>query len=298
MLLLLLAILPACEFDDEPPDYYVEALRPDLFFVVPLPYQASAATVSFDTAKVEAPARAPAIEVVSWANEGGSIFDETLGELTLDTPREGKYVMKWLGPVAPPASTVFDKVGVALPALYQFVAYPAPLYGAEYCEISVLGPGVVGCGDWIDAVLQMLVQCRDLLGKVISCHEFGAGALRPAVSVGAISKDHPYAMSGPPIQFLQIATHVLIYQARDGRWWYKALAPEDFSRVRPFAGLEEREAHGPFATPEQAGQGAAAHIDVPLSAIPSGISEVAPESDMGRAEAALLTALRERANPP
>lgn len=144
----------------------------------------------------------------------------------------------------------------------------------------------------------MLVQCRDLLGKFISCHELGAGALRPAVAVNAISKDHPYAMSSPPIQYLMIPSFLLIYQARDGHWWYKALVPEDFSRTRPFAGLEEREAYGPFTTPEQAGQAAATHIDMPLSAIPSGLSQTAPESDLERAGAALLKALRERAHQP
>lgn len=142
MLIIVLMLVPACEFSDEPPDYYVEALQPDISFVIPLPYQASAATVSFETAKVEAPARAPSINVVSWANEGGNIFDESLGNITLDTPREGKYVMSWSTAVVPPASTVFDKIGIALPALYRFVAYLAPLYGAQYCEISMLGPGV------------------------------------------------------------------------------------------------------------------------------------------------------------
>lgn len=287
------AAVPACEFPDEPPDYYVESLQPDFFFVINLAYQASAATLWFATAKVQAPAgSAPTVDVVSWANEGGSLFDETLGESSLDAPEEGKHVMKWRGPVIPPpGSVVFDKIGVAMPAFLRFVAYPAPLYGGAYCQISIFGPGVLGCGEWIDAVLQSLVQCRDLLGTFIPCHEFGAGALRPAVTVGAISKDQPYAMSEQPVQFLQIATHLLIYQARDKQWWYKQLVPEDFSFARPFAGLEARQAHGPFATPEEAGRDAALHVELPLNALVPGLSTVSPESEMGRAERALYEAL-------
>lgn len=279
-LLLVLLLSSSCTFDDEPPDYYVEAVRPDLYFGVPLSFETGQATVWLQTAKVPGPL-SPSIRVVTWSNEGGNIFDETLGNTTLDTPEEGKHTQRWFGPVVPPASLAFDNIGVELLPTVPYVAHMGPLRGALSCEIHVLGPGLLGCEEWVDAVLQGLVQCSDLLSALIPCHEFGQGAVRPRVIIAGLAQRQNAMPDKRPVQFIQFGTELVIYQIEDMTWWY-----ED---------LSQREAHGPFSTPEAAARDAATHLDLPSGITGGGRSVTTPDSEAGRAEQALHEAMLERA---
>lgn len=282
-------LLSSCTFDEEPPDYYIEALRPALFFGVPLRFETGQATVWFQTAKMPGPL-SPSIKVVAWSNEGGNIFDETLGDTTLDTPEEGKHTQRWFGPVVPPASLAFNNVGIELLPMVPYVAHMGPLSGAMSCEIHVLGPGLLGCAEWIDAVLQGLVQCRDLLSALISCHEFGQGAVRPMVIIAGLAQRQNIMPDTRPVQFIQFGTDLVIYQGDDLTWWYEDLSLSDFSLAQ-----SKGEAHGPFATPEAAARDAATRLDLPIVFMRGGPSVTAPDSDAGRAEQALRDAMLERA---
>jgi hypothetical protein len=53
----------------------VEALRPDLYFVVPLAARATAATVFFATTKQRGPGLPVNVRVLSWVGQDGNIYD-------------------------------------------------------------------------------------------------------------------------------------------------------------------------------------------------------------------------------
>jgi hypothetical protein len=257
---------------------------------VPLRFETDQATVWFQTAKLSGPLSL-SIRVVTWSNEGGNIFDETLGDTSIDTPEEGKYAERWFGPVVPPASLAFDNIGIELLPMIPYVAHMGPLQGALSCEIQVLGPGLLGCAEWIDAVLQQMVQCRDLLSALIPCHEFGQGAVRPMVIIAGLARRQNAMSDKRPVQFIQFGTDLVIYQVEDMTWWYEALSPSALSVGRPFTAV----AHGPFSAPEAAARDAATHLDLPSGIMRGGPSVTTPDSDAGRAEQALRAAMLERA---
>lgn len=104
-----LLMCASCTTFDDAPDAYVRVSRPDLYFVVPMPVQATAALVGFNTANPTNPPMSLTIRVVTWANEGGNIFDDTLGEVELDSPVESGKLLRWNGTALPPPDSSFDK---------------------------------------------------------------------------------------------------------------------------------------------------------------------------------------------
>ena len=128
-------LLLGCIGLDDDPEVYVEALKPDLYFVVSLQADLAAALVLFRTTKPNIPTSMPSeIRVLSWANEGGNIYDGTLGDTTLSTPKERKGLWLWAGDVIFPSGPFgqggADKVGIELRTFLPVVGYSThPLTG-------------------------------------------------------------------------------------------------------------------------------------------------------------------------
>lgn len=285
----LLAVAASCESLDSTPEFYVQSLRPNLYYVIELAYNVHTATVFFTTAKSRTPLVAENIRVISWANEGGNIYDDTLGDVTLDSPADAGSFLRWSGLVAPPYDSDFDKIGIELRTLLDMVAYdPVPQTGA-YAEVDFMGAGIVGYGEWIEAILQLWVQCRGVVGQQIPCHGLHY-VVAPEIFIGFMPRrvQENMANINDTTELTHFASpHLYLGLAPDG-WRYRAPAPGEYSRWQP---LEAYPTYGPFASAEEAARDAAATLDLRPGMWQHMAETIGLDSQLGRAFTTLHTLL-------
>lgn len=193
-----LVFLAACfALDSDPPEHYIEGLVTDLYFTAPLPPQLETRqlAVIIRTAPLRDPVLQPApdftINVVTYYGFGDNYYDGSLGLTELTDPIQGETRWTWLGPVTLPDSTIPGMpgaarfVGIQIRGLFYEAFQSAPQH--EYCWIAALGIGVGDCDEWIGALLQMLVQCRGIVGQFVDCHGLN-WAIVPLVEIGGIGQ--------------------------------------------------------------------------------------------------------------
>jgi hypothetical protein len=273
----------------------VQGLRPDLYFVIELATQATTATVFMATSKPRSPGASVAVRVVSWANEGGNIFDDSLGDAMLENPTDAGQYLRWSGFVAPPFMSSFDKVAVELDPLLDFSAYDPPPQTGGYALIDFTGFGVGEQGEWISAVLNLWVQCRGKVGQVIPCHGLSY-VVAPEIALGFLAQRAYLGLEEQDMHNDEL-THFASPQLYLGRtldgWRYRAPAPGEYARWRP---LEELPTHGPFASAEDAARDAVVMLN-----LRPGVWLDAAEAmggQIGQALAAVRDALEPRQGAP
>jgi hypothetical protein len=254
--LLLLCGWSGCTALDDTPDAYVRASKPDLYYVVPLVRQTTAAFIGFNTANPKNPPLPLTIRVLTWANEGGNLFSGTLGEVELDSPAMSGNLLRWNGTALPPPGSSFDKVAVELRTFLPVVAYePVPQAGV-YALVEYDGAGVLDNGPWIDAVLQLWVDCLGDVGQLIPCHGLHH-VVAPQIGVLLLSSD-VRVQDAAMAEMISCLLLPSLYLAETTEGWrYRAPAPGEDGNWQP---LEAHPTRGPFATPEEAARDAVATL--------------------------------------
>lgn len=153
-LLLAVGLLSGCTFDEDP-GLYIETLKPDLFFALPMLPGTPAANIWFTTIRPKTPTLPVNIRVLTWSNEGGSIFNDTLGDVTLDSPVQDGKLLRWSGAAGFPASGVADKIAVELRTFLPIAAFSGRPLDGTYCEVEFDGRGILACGEWIEAFIRL-----------------------------------------------------------------------------------------------------------------------------------------------
>jgi hypothetical protein len=258
-------ILSACVAFDDEPETYVQALKPDLYYVVGLTYPSSAVSVMFRTAKPRGQTLPVNVRLLAWANEGGNIYDGSLGDTTLDSPAEGERLLTWTGAaVVPeglmPGAATADKIGVELRTFLPVVAYePAPQTGG-YAEVEFMGAGITATGSWIDALLQLWVKCLGDVGQLVACHSLHyvvapwifVQGVAPTQGVDDVSEHAPKSF-----HYLMFP-EVLIFNEGTA-WWFQDIR-ELYGRPGMRELLKEHPRFGPFETPEDVARAASEQL--------------------------------------
>lgn len=117
-----------------------------------------------------------------------------------------------------------------------------------YADVEVDGRGIRDTGEWIDAILQLWVQCRGDLGQLLACHGLGY-VVAPAVRVLAFSMP----MSADKLGFMYVTNGEVCFERRTDGWYY--------SRP-PAMGEAWGPSVGPFAEPEQVVDAAAQALEL------------------------------------
>lgn len=195
------------------------------------------------------------VRVLTWSRDGGNLFEDTLGDITLDNPVERKKTLRWGSAVVPPASGAFDKIGVELRTFLPAVAYePPPQHGA-YALVEYDGRGILDYGEWIHAVLQLWVQCRGELFQLIDCHGLHY-VIAPAVEVIGLSQAR--RMADKVLRYY-MAPHMYMVGDANG-WRWREPAPGEYGRWQE---IDAHPTRGPFATAEEALRDAVAALGMP-----------------------------------
>lgn len=112
-----------------------------------------------------------------------------------------------------------------------------------------MGAGIASCGEWIDAILQLWVQCRGDVGQLILCQGISY-VIAPQIGVGLaprpLTGDH---MADAEQGFTYILTPELYLALAGDGWRYRAPAPGEYANWKP---LDAYPTRGPFADPEDA----------------------------------------------
>lgn len=269
-ILCLSLLFGACTFDEDP-EFFIDNMRPDLYFALEQPEGAIAASVAFVTKARPGPITMPLnIRVLAWTDEGDNIYNDSLQDTLLDTPTERKGLLQWSGTVAFPIGRLPGDqpsakwIGVELRTFLPIVAFNGPPQAGQFCEADFMGAGITGCGPWFQVYLNLWAVCRGVVGQLVDCHGLQYSLL-PSIYVRGIGKTPGKAMSLPapeqPEYFLY-TSDLYLYRDTDG-WRYKALGPADFlpQATSKFADrVAERESFGPFATSEEAARAAVAEL--------------------------------------
>ena len=266
----------ACDPFDDNPDWYVQGLKPDLYYVREVPSGARAASVWFTTTKPKGQTLPINVDMVTWSWPGGNIYDDTLGHTRLEPIDKGNGQLRFSGiAVFPPFGG--EAIGVEIRTFLDYVAYEAPPQTGGYCDVDIMGPGILDCGEWIHAILQLWVQCRGIVGQLVPCEKLQS-VLVPKIHTVGVRTDDPMATEYP---FLD-SPHLLLYAGPDG-WRYRAPILGFRRNVGPTA------AYGPFPTAEDAALDA-----VTVLGLPSGddswsevVEMAGADTDIGRAAALL-----------
>jgi hypothetical protein len=274
----IIAAAPGCDPFDTSPDFYVQALKPDLYYAWELPSGARATNIFFATTKPAYPALPPEVMVVTWAWPGGNIYDDSLAETTLK-PTEREKTLLFSGSVAFPAAGYAEAIGVELRTFLYNVAYQAPSHVGQYCDVDVMGPGILDCGPWINAIVSLWVQCHGIVGQLIPCQELGF-VLVPKIHTIGVQTEGPMADENPK-EYLFLDMPELFMYARPDGWWYRA--PD---RSRKGSAIMQG-GYGPFATAEDAARDAASRWDLSEGNWDDLLEIVGAESELGRAAAVL-----------
>lgn len=161
-----LILLTGC--DHEPtPSWYVQGLKPDMYFVIQLTRQARTVNVSWTSTKPTGDTLPVEARVITWANDGGNLYDETLGDATL-TPVDTGDFYTFSGSVVHPLFDV-DQVGIEMRSFLNYVGFRAPPLAGGYCDVEFSGRGITECGPWFHALLQLWAQCRGVVGQLVPC---------------------------------------------------------------------------------------------------------------------------------
>lgn len=172
-------------------------------------------------------------------------------------------------------------------------------HGPEYCLIEALGLGVRDCGTWSDAILQLLILCRGIVGEVVDCLGLN-WTLAPRIIVGGFGSRDPWPVGGTvpavverkPFKYFMIPGVVFELDA-DG-WRYAqslARAPRRNEEPTPLS------YRGPFRDPAEAARDFAETLGAQYGGITFS-SLVQPESPMRDADMqAMLDALGEHMSP-
>jgi hypothetical protein len=250
--LLLLGPLSACTALDgalgKAPDMYVEGLRPDLYWHVPLIRGTVQAVVAFKTAKPVRGQIPISVRVLTWNRLGDNVFDATLGETELKDPVDQGTHLTWGGPAEfPGGGAAAESLGIEIRVPYWFGGYTRTALRAEYCMAEVDGRGIDECGEWIDALLQLWVQCRGDIGQIVRCDGLNY-VIAPAVEVLALGQRPP-----PMAEFRYITNGEVYFEHRADGWYYSQ---------PPARGEEWGPSVGPFPEPESAAEEAARALDL------------------------------------
>lgn len=257
-------ILCSCTILDDPPDAYVEALKPDLYYTAELTYPAVDASVFFSTAIVKDPPMDVDVVVLTWQGRGGSLFDDTLGDATLHSPQRRANTWRWSGAVERPfAFSSFDRIGVELRTFIPVVAYEIGLPFGIYCEVELDGAGILDCGSWIDAASRLWIKCLGDVGQLVPCL-LPNTLLAPAISILVLpvpetGADMPAAI---PRGYYLISPELYIAEMEQG-WIYRAPVPGEYGKWQP---IDAHPTYGPFPTAEEALRDAIDKLD--LSRVP------------------------------
>ncbi|ACY19134.1 hypothetical protein [Haliangium ochraceum] len=240
----------ACTALDQDPDYYIEPLRPDVYFALELPHQTAFASVRFQTTETLASQR---LRVITWANEGGNIYDHTLGETTLSGPTEANGLWQWTGGAVPPPGSAFDKIGLQLLTPLHYVAFRAVPTTGAYALVDFAGAGITYIGEWLEAILQLWVQCRGVVQQLEPCHGLSY-VLAPAVQIYAIAPGVTVTTTDSPKHFAYMLTPNLYLKETPNGWLYRAPAPGEYANWKP---IDAHPTRGPFDTADAAVRDAA-----------------------------------------
>jgi hypothetical protein len=250
----LLVVAAGCTtFDGKAPDIYVEGLRPDLYWAVPLQDGTVQAVVEFRTAKpnpnlVQKPL---GVRVLTWDHLADNVFDGTLAEVELLDPVETSAALSWSGAAAVPSGPWGISarwLGVELRVPYWFEGYETMPQAGGYADVEVDGRGINDYGEWIDAILQLWVQCRGDIGHLLPCHGLGY-VVAPAVRVLGFSMP----MSADNAGFMYVTNGEVCFERRADGWYYSQ---------PPAMGEQWGPSVGPFAEPEQVVEEAARTLEL------------------------------------
>jgi hypothetical protein len=159
----------------------------------------------------------------------------------------------------PGSGGVADQLGIELRVLQPVVSYlPAPQTGS-YAEVDFTGAGIVNVGSWIEAILQLWVQCRNHNHRITECHGLHYVAA-PYVRLIAISSQPGFPMA-KPTAFNYITNGETAFLFQNDGWYYQSM-------VGAFTDVE-RPMFGPFSTPEEAAREAVVRLQ-PRGTIPPG----------------------------
>jgi hypothetical protein len=139
-----------------------------------------------------------------------------------------------------------------------------------------MGPGILSCGEWIAALLQLWVQCRGIVGQIVPCHGLHTALVPKIHLVGIRTEDSPveYPFLDTP--------HLFLYAGPDG-WRYRR-AQHGFK-----SSVSTEDAYGPFPTAEDAAFDAVTVLGLPASdnSWSEVVEMVGADTDIGRAAALL-----------
>jgi hypothetical protein len=290
--LLALWLLASCStLDGSRPDTWIESTTPDLYFVGTPPEGAATASVVFSTAPLER-GRLPldfTIQLAAFSDVGDNYYNDTLEYVAIDPVYEGDEWWTWSGTIV--LQPMFDTplvgrrtVGVHIRGLPYEAVRTQPLVH-RFCQIDLLGAGVIDCDPWLNALISTKFICRGLVGQLIACHGIGFEIV-PLIRIVGIARNQGALMPGAGEFTYLIINGVTFTHHADG-WRYTAPG-----------GTEQ----GPFATPDEAAKDAVERSPWPgpVGAIDSAAAAVFPEEGLLRLHHALEreTASRSSEWPP
>lgn len=216
--------------------------------------------------------------MITWANEGGNLYDETLGDATL-TPVDTGDFCTFSGSVVHPLFDV-DQVGIELRSFLNYIGFRAPPLAGGYCDVEFSGRGIAECGPWFHALLQLWAQCRGVVGQLVPCSG-QTFVIVPQVWVSGIGQVSWAMADGDPTLYPFAYTPELYLYADPDGWRYKPVHAFGNRAV-----LEATPARGPFTTAEEAAVAAAAEINVSMETWRA-LARMEGDSELGRAAALL-----------
>lgn len=275
-----LAILSGCDPFDESPEWYVQGLKPDLYYTWEIPQGAVAATVWFVTTKPAGPTLPIEARVLTWLWPGGNIYDDSLADTTLK-PTEREESLLFSGSVLfPPGGA--QAIGVELRTFLSNVAWNAPLQSGGYCDVDTMGAGILNCGEWIEAVLRLWAQCRGVVGQLVRC-DSQHSVLVPRIHLVGVRTEGPTMAEVSPREYPFLDTPELLLYATGEGWWYRA----DHRRFRSSSSSSPAAARGPFVTAEEAARDASERMPLPPRFWDDVLEVAGANSELGRAAATL-----------
>lgn len=252
-------LLTSCSvIDDDPPDTWIEATVPDLFFIAPLKPRTGSANVVFATAPLDRSMLPPdfTIRVASLDGEGSNYYDDSLEYGELKTPVEGEERWLWSGsvPILPTQEPVF--AGVQISGMPYQATRSTPL-AHKYCMIDLLGSGAYDCGPWADVIFHNRVLCRGIVGQMIGCHGLGFEIV-PDILVFGIAQRDPWLGGRVAAKLKNGEYHYMVipgatFTMDETGWSYQ---PHGIVTRRGEPAREPPPVFGPFATPEDAARDA------------------------------------------